>query len=97
MSSPDVPQARGQCPSCSAPITFARANLLRRGVPFGCDACGRQLILPKVSIPFVFGGFVLIGLLGEHVGIWAVLVALVLFSLAEWMRVKVSLAPQLES
>ena len=55
------------------------------------------MILPKVSIPFFFGGFVLIGLLGEHVGIWAVLVALVLFSLAEWMRVKVSLAPQLES
>ena len=71
--------------------------MLRRGVPFGCDACGRQLILPKVSIPFFFGGFALIGLLGKHVGIWAVLVALVLFSLAEWMRVKVSLAPQLES
>jgi hypothetical protein len=55
------------------------------------------LILPKVSIPFVFGGFALIWLLGKHVGIWAVLVVLVLFSLAEWMRVKVSLAPQLES
>ncbi len=73
------------------PVTFTQVNLRRRGRLFPCRGCGKQLVLPKVSIGFAVGGFVTLSLLGKQFGLVSVVVAVIVISLFEWLRAKVAL------